>query len=466
MPYRPACSGASTYLGVPEVAGNMEQLFTQSCDVLFAALDEQEDLNINFEAEESLFIRFNKSKVRQISAVTQIKISLFLQIGRKNAEHALQIPTTLFENGGDGKLLSESLDVLRAEVLQLPDDPFALTMRDNGQSHKDISGDMLPDAEEFCTQLLAPVAGIDLAGMLVSGTNYVGNQNSKGQAHWFVTSSFYFDYSVYSAKEKAVKGLYAGTQFDEEVYASKIAASLHYLGQMDKPNKIMTPGRYRCYFSPEAIGEIVDMMGWNGFSRGALARGASPMPDLDSGKRHLSPLLTIAEDFRLGLVPSFNSLGEPSPESLSLIHEGKLANLLTSSKTAEEYGLESNQANESEAPRSLTIEPGALAEDDVLRVLDTGLYISNLHYLNWSDATKGRITGMTRFACFWVENGEIASPIQDLRFDETFYNFWGDNLEALGNVADIQPTVMSYDQRAIGAAKVPGMLINNFNFCL
>ncbi len=450
------------------MSGQMEKLFAQSCDVLFASLREQEDLNINFEAEESLFVRFNKSKVRQISEVTQIKVSLFLQIGRKNARHALQIPATLFESrsNGNGKLLKDCLDDLRAEVRQLPDDPFALTMRNNGQSRQDMSTNVLPSADEFCEQLLGPVAEIDLAGLLVSGTSYVGNRNSKGQAHWFVTRSFYFDYSVYSAKEKAVKGLYADTRFDQEVYASKIAASLKYLGQMEKTNKIMTPGRYRCYFSPEAIGAIVDLMGWNGFSRGALERGSSPMPDLDSGKRHLSPLLSIAEDFRLGLVPSFNGLGEPAPECLSLIHEGKLANLLTSSRTAEEYAVESNQADDSEAPRSLTVEPGTLAEEDILKVLDTGLYISNLHYLNWSDATKGRITGMTRFACFWVENGEIASPIQDLRFDETFYNFWGDNLEALSNVAEIQPTVSTYRQRALGGAKVPGMLINNFSFCL
>ncbi|MEJ2171586.1 MAG: metallopeptidase TldD-related protein [Woeseiaceae bacterium] len=444
----------------------METLFQQACDVLFAGLAESEDLNINFEAEDSLFIRFNKSKVRQIVDVTQIKVSLFLQIGKKNAEHSLQIPATLFETGEGHEFLNGSLNVLRDEVRQLPDDPFALSMRNNGQSREDMSGDALPGADEFCEQLLGPVAGVDLAGLLVSGTNYVGNRNSKGQRHWFVTRSFYFDYSVYSAKEKAVKGLYADTRFDSGIYAGKIAASLDYLGQMEKPNKVVAPGRYRCYFSPEAIGEIVELMGWNGFSRGALARGNSPMPDLDSGDKSLSPLLSIAEDFSLGLVPSFNALGEPAPERLSLISRGKLVNLLTSSRTAEEYRLESNQANDSEAPRSLTIEPGVLAERDILKTLDTGLYISNLHYLNWSDATKGRITGMTRFACFWVENGEIVSPIQDLRFDETFYNFWGDNLEALTEFAEIQPTVLSYDQRALGGAQVPGMLINNFNFCL
>ena len=443
-----------------------ETLFDRTCVELFGQLAEQESLNINFAAEDSLFIRFNKSKVRQIVEITQIKISLSLQIGKKNAEHAFQIPVTLFESGDDSTLLIDNLSRLRDEVRQLPDDPFSLTMRNNGQSCQDNRGDALPAVDDFCEQLLAPVAGIDLAGLLVSGTNYVGNRNSLGQSHWFVTQSFYFDYSVYSAKEKAVKGQYADTRFSPGTYAGKIAASLRYLSQMDKPNKILTPGRYRCYFTPEAIGEIVDVMGWNGFSRGALARGNSPMPDLDNGDKSLSPLLSIAEDFTLGLVPSFNELGEPAPEKLRLIEAGKLENLLTSSKTAEEYRLESNQANDSEEPRSLTIQPGDLAENDILSALDTGLYVSNLHYLNWSDATKGRITGMTRFACFWVENGEIASPIQDLRFDETFYNFWGDNLEALTEFVDIQPVVMSYDKRSIGGVRVPGMLINKFNFCL
>ena len=42
----------------------------------------------------------------------------------------------------------------------------------------------------------------------------------------------------------------------------------------------------------------------------------------------------------------------------------------------------------------------------VLRTLDTGLYIGNLWYLNFSDRSACRLTGMTRFASFWVEGGQ------------------------------------------------------------
>jgi len=47
--------------------------------------------------------------------------------------------------------------------------------------------------------------------------------------------------------------------------------------------------------------------------------------------------------------------------------------------------------------------------------LGTGIYVSNLHYLNYSDRQACRMTGMTRFACFWVENGELVAPIRPNR---------------------------------------------------
>lgn len=97
------------------------------------------------------------------------------------------------------------------------------------------------------------------------------------------------------------------------------------------------------------------------------------------------------------------------------------------------------------------------AAKNILRTLDTGLYISNLHYLNWSDQNSRRITGMTRYACFWVESGQIKSPIQDLRFDETLYHFPESGLIGLTD---------TYEQRSVDGVKIPGLLVNDFNYTL
>ena len=41
------------------------------------------------------------------------------------------------------------------------------------------------------------------------------------------------------------------------------------------------------------------------------------------------------------------------------------------------------------------------------------------------------MTGMTRFATFWVENGKVVAPVNVLRFDDTLYRLLGSKLEAL-----------------------------------
>src|SRR5690606_13734110 len=108
----------------------------------------------------------------------------------------------------------------------------------------------------------------------------------------------------------------------------------------------------------------------------------------------LSPMLTLKENFTLGLCPRFNSIGEVAPESMTIIENGEFKEFLVSSKTAKEYGLKANAAESYEASRSPEILPGSLDESKILKEIGTGLYLSNLHYLNWSDRVGARVTGM------------------------------------------------------------------------
>ena len=155
-----------------------------------------------------------------------------------------------------------------------------------------------------------------------------------------------------------------------------------------------------------------------------------------------------------------------SPESLPLIEQGKLQSFLINERTAREYGIAANGANAAEGMRSPEIRTGSLETADILKSLGTGLYLGNLHYLNWSERKTARLTGMTRYACFWVENGELVAPIQDLRFDESLYRIFGSELESIGQESLRLPETDSYEARALGGCKVPGMLLRDFRFTL
>ena len=151
---------------------------------------------------------------------------------------------------------------------------------------------------------------------------------------------------------------------------------------------------------------------------------------------------------------------------VSLIDEGKLGDALVSPRSAKEYGLATNGANSGEAPESLDLAAGRLAERDALAALDTGLYISNLWYLNFSDRPAGRITGMTRFATFWVEDGKIVAPVTPLRFDESIYRLLGEALVDLTREREFLPDPGTYGERQTSSARLPGALVAALRFTL
>jgi predicted Zn-dependent protease len=364
----------------------------------------------------------------------------------------------------DGPALSALLQRCRDEVAVLEVDPNQVAVSDHGTSAEEFRGALLAPAQ-VVQAVVGPAQGSDLAGLYAGGVMVRGNRNSAGQSHWFATEAFFLDYSLYDGP-KAAKGCYAGSRWDDNAWRANLERTRTLLVLLQQPVVDVKPGRYRTYLAPKAFADLMGILGWNGLSAAAWKQGRCPFKRLAEKQAQLSPLLTLSENFTLGLSPRFNSLGEVSAANLPLIEHGELSTLLVSSRTAKEYGLSANAAAEGEAPRALDVATGTLAEGDILKTLGTGLYLSNLHYLNWSDPVSARVTGMTRYACFWVENGVIVGPIHDLRWDESLFDALGTKLLALTDWSDIDPAVETYFARALGGSRVPGALIDGFTFTL
>ena len=290
----------------------------------------------------------------------------------------------------------------------------------------------------------------------------VGTATLGGQRHWFATETFFLDYSLYNGQQ-AAKGVYAGAHWIEAEWVASLSRTKRLLGLLSLPLQDVQPGQHRTYLAPRAFSDLLGMLP---LSAGAWKQGRSPFKKLAEGEVRLSPLLSVRENFGMGLAPRFNALGEVSASSLPLIGGGALQSLLVSSRSAREYGLQANGADDEERVRALDVAVGSLQEQDVLQELGRGLYLSNLHYLNWSDQVSARVTGMTRYACFWVEHREIVGPIRDLRWDESLFDALGPKLLALTAHAETDPAIDTYFQRALGGARTPGALIDRFTFTL
>ncbi|MBD1823796.1 TldD/PmbA family protein [Cyanobacteria bacterium FACHB-DQ100] len=440
----------------------LENSFNQLVEEIRNQLKPDEQFTLTLDSEQSQFTRFNHAKVRQTGSVNDGNLQLVLMHNQRSSYREFPF-TGDFEN--DRRTAIQAIASLREEVAQLPENPYLVLPAGNNTSREVHTGQLL-NPEAVVSALLPVVTDLDFTGIYAAGSVIRAYADSVGQKHWFATDSYSLDYSLFTPDGQAVKGTLAGSDWDSEAYQARIEESRSQLSRMAQPPKSIQRGQYRTYLAPAALAELASMLSWGGISESSHQQGGSCFSAMRRGEKKLSPKFTLKENFKSGLVPRFNELGEIAPLELSLIESGELINMLTSSRTAKEYGLEANGASEGEGLRSPEILPGDLDHDRILQALDTGLYLSNLHYLNWSDRPTGRITGMTRYACFWVENGEIVAPIENLRFDDSLYQFWGENLIALTNFQEFVPEVGTYGHRNLGGVHVPGMLVENFTYTL
>ena len=440
----------------------MRDYFYALADEVTALLQGDEVLTCAFSGEESDFVRFNHASVRQAGHVTQRAITMDLIAGRRHAAAELTL-------AGDPALDRPRLQALVAELRairdQTPADPFLLYATDVHVSER-LDLNRLPPATEMVERILTAGQGHDLVGLHASGASHAGFANSLGQRNWHTRYSFNVDWSLYRHADKAVKARYAGVEWRDDELTARMVAAARQLEALARPACTLTPGRYRAYLTPAALAEIGELLGWGGFSLRAHRTGTTPLLRMVEEDARLHPELTIVENTAAGVAPDFQEEGFRRPPQVTLIENGSYRNCLASPRSAAEYGVAGNGASAAEAPLSLDVAAGRLPAADALKALDTGLYVGNLWYLNYSDRNAGRLTGMTRFATFWVENGSIQAPVNVMRFDETIYHMLGDCLLGLTAEREMRLDPGTYGGRSSRSARLPGALIGEMKFTL
>ena len=444
-----------------------KEIYNTICSQVYSTLKEGEDLTIYMEGENSQYFRFNDSKIRQTGIIEDYNVTLSLYHGKKS----LQATTTVSSDiDYSVKNLISEIDGLREPLSLIPENNFT-AFPDKFDSLEVYRDGELPNREEILDSLMSIIDKDNLTGVWTSGKIFRASFTSQGTQHWFEKDSFIFDFSLIDAKENMVKILYPGSDWNKDDFITAFDDGSNRLQLMDKPKLELKPGKYRVWFEPHAVADFVDMLNWNGVSEASLRNGSSCLLKMRKDNVKLSEKFSLDESFDRKSTASFNSRSEVSA-NVSLIKHGMLENTLINSKTALEYGLTSNYAEDvnswgmGEYLRAPFMHGGDIKLDERLEKLGTGIFISNIHYLNWSDNLGGRITGLTRYACYWVEDGKMIAPIKTMRFDDSFYNFFGNNLEAVGETLLSRPVIETYDGRNPGETTCPGILVNDFELTL
>ncbi len=444
-----------------------ESYFGDLAKGLPAFLHADEQFLCSYAAEQSDFVRFNHARIRQAGHVDQAYLSLRLVVGGADGQRQATISLTLSGDlASDLAHCERAFASLRSVLPDLPAD-LLLTIGTDGFTSRNVRVGQLPSGIDMAADVTTLGVGHDLVGFLATGPIQRGFASSYGHHNWHEVANFNFEWSLYYEADKAAKSTYAGFDWDVDVLRTKIIRAANDVSVLRLPTRAIDPGAYRVYLAPMAVAELVSMMSWDGFSAKARATRKNPLQRLYDGQERLSPLVSIAEHTSGGLMPVAQSDGFRRPDRVDLIRDGRAVGLLASPRTAREYGVPQNGAETGEEePMSLDMAAGSVETDHVLRELGTGLCINNLWYLNFSDRMNCRLTGMTRFATFWVENGEAVAPTNVMRFDDSIYRILGDHLTGLTATREFIPNSSTYHARATSSKRLPGAFVDGFRLTL
>ena len=441
----------------------MKDYFQRIVLELFKNIQKDEFLIINFDAEESNFVRLNKARIRQPGNVRQISMSLSLS--NRNKRNLKSFVRLNGDFNRDLATLIKTLNYLRRELPDLPKDPYLLFSK-SVQSTEICDIEKTINDEENLDYIFSKVSGLDLVGIYSSGYIYTGLANSLGQFNWHSDYSFSFDYSIYNENNNAIKLNYSSKNWINDDFDYILNQGIEKLQILSQPPRSIKKGEYTVYLEPSALNEVIDMMSWGGFSYKANKIGTSPLHLLNKGERKLHPSVSITENIKDGISANFNADGFIKPDKINMISDGKFSESLTSPRSSLEYSVPHNASSTAEYPYSIDMNAGSISDDSILSTINNGLYISNLWYLNFSDRNNGRMTGLTRFGCFIIENGKLTAPINTMRFDDSVYSMLGENLIGFTSKRELLIDSGTYEERSTSSARLPGALVNNFKMTL
>jgi predicted Zn-dependent protease len=435
--------------------------FEQLADAVCVAGPRLERVMLSLSAESSDFIRFNRARVRQATHVEQSYGTVTVVAGARRASSTLALSGDAVR---DAQALCAERELLATQLPEVPDDPFLLLPQAIASTDHEANGE-LPAAAQVIDAVAREAAGSDFVGFHAGGPVVRAFADSRGQRNWHRVESFLLEWCLYREGDLAVKSSYPGTRWDDAEFALRMQVARQRLALLARPRRTLAPGAYRACFSPVAVADLLATLAWGGFDERGVRTGVSSLIQLHRGQRAFDPRVQLAEASGRSLAPRFGPDGFVLPAHVPLVRDGRAAGTLVSPRSAREYHVPGN-SGPGESPESLALAAGTLPAAEALRTLGTGVYLSDLHYLNYSDRQTCRITGMTRFACLWVEDGEPVAPIGVMRFDDSLLRMFGPGLVALTDEAQVVPDNATYGARRLRSFTAPSALVEGFVFAL
>ena len=417
--------------------------------------------------KEHALTRFANNTIHQNVAELNFTVYLRLQLGKRQGMAST--------NRLDANALDELVERARANAAASPEDPnfpgFAeptsfVPVSVLDQPTANYSPEERADHVAIICRL-AEEKGLNASGAFSTGVNGFSVANSLDLFAFYSITEADFQTVTMSANSsgRAQSSSWKAADIDPEAIGRE---AIHKAELGCNPRDI-EPGDFPVILDPYVTDDLLDMLNMYGMGGQSILDGRSWMNDR-IGEPVMSPQVNIWDD---GLDPRgmpmpFDSEGVPK-QKVDIVSQGVATSPVYDRSTAIKADTYSTghavppyfpPFMQSIGPIGLNLfmEPGDTSLEDMISNTKKGLYITRFWYTRLVHPRDCIVTGMTRDGVFLIDQGEIAYPVKNLRFTQSY-------VDALANVESIGSEIrLLKSEYGSHAKRVPALKLSGFNF--
>jgi predicted Zn-dependent protease len=219
--------------------------------------------------------------------------------------------------------------------------------------------------------------------------------------------------------------------------------------------RVIEPGVYPVILEPQAVGDLLGRIR-SQFNARRAEEGRSPF-SASGGKTKLGEqvfdesLDILSDPWNVEAPGSQSAQAGLPAEKMYLVKKGVLENLIYSRFWAKRKGV---SATPGPVNTIISGQGSPTAISDMIKGSKKALLIGRFWYIRTTDARSASVTGLTRDGVWMIEDGKIAYPVTNFRFNQSLMQMIAKgNVEAVGT-----------PERIGSSSLIPALKIKAFNF--
>jgi predicted Zn-dependent protease len=420
-------------------------------------LSKADEISVNLNSNYQTDVRFAANQMSTSGGVITGGLGVQSTIGKK---HAVATTNDLSDDS-----LKHVVEQSEALARLSPDDPESMPGLPAQtyvpvNSYFESTASLTPEARaRAALTALEPArkAGdLQAAGFIIvsAGANALGN--NKGLFAYNRSTSA--NYTLTVRTNDGTGSGWAGADHPDwtQINFAEVATRAIDKARLSRDPVAIEPGRYTVILEPQAVGDLVQLMGGSLAARTA-DEGRSAFTKQGGGNKigekivdERVTLFSDPQDSQL-LTPPFDGQGLPLARQV-WVEKGVLKQLFYSRFWAQKQG-----KTPTGGPSSFKMVGGTTSMEDMIKSTPRGVLVTRLWYLRQVDPRTILYTGLTRDGTFLIENGKITKSLKNFRFNES-------PLFLLNNIEAIGPAVRLAGTEQGGGIVMPAIKAKDFNF--